>query len=63
MRVKGWQVVPVVLSDDDETGYLADVPVQPAFIPASQWQAFKDGGDDEAIGQLRAQVEKPAEGD
>lgn len=59
MRVKGWQVVPVIMADDDETGDLTDVPVQPAFIPRAGWEAFKAGGDAEALESVRAQVEGP----
>jgi hypothetical protein len=57
MRVKGWQVVPVVLADDDETGEIEDAPVQPVFIPRALWDAFKAGGDDEALETIRRQIE------
>ena len=55
MRVVGWRVQPVIMKDDGEQ--LEAVEVQGAMIPASGWQAFKDGGDDTALEQVRAQVE------
>ena len=65
MRLVGWQVMPVVMADDGEN--LEPVQVQGAQIPAAQWQAFKDGGDKEALESVRAQIEgaacPPAAGD
>lgn len=57
LRLVGWQVQPIIMADDGEN--LTPVQVQPVQIPAAQWDAFKSGGDDEAIAQLRAQVEAP----
>lgn len=55
MRLIGWQVTPVLMADDGEN--LTPVPVDPQVIPAAQWAAFKDGGDQQALEGLRAQVE------
>jgi hypothetical protein len=60
MRVVGWQVLPVIVADDGEN--LEAVQVQPQMIPASQWQAFKDGGDRDGLARLRAQVEGDGDG-
>jgi hypothetical protein len=62
MRVRGWQVMPVIVADDDETGDLTDVPVQSAFIPRADWAAFKAGGDDAALESVRLQVEHSTPG-
>jgi hypothetical protein len=58
MRLVGWNVQPVIMSDDGEN--LTAVNVQAVQIPAAQWQAFKDGGDIAALEQVRPQVEKEA---
>jgi hypothetical protein len=55
MRLVGWQVQPVLMADDGEN--LTPVQVQPQVIPAAQWKAFKDGGDEEALEGLRGQIE------
>lgn len=57
MRLLGWQIQPVIFADDGDD--LTAVQVQAQTIPASQWQAFKDGGDETALETLRAQVEGP----
>jgi hypothetical protein len=57
MRVVGWQVQPIVMADDGDN--LTPVNVQPVTISAAQWQAFKDGGDEQALEQVRAQIETP----
>jgi hypothetical protein len=57
MRLVGWQVQPVVMSDDGQN--LTPVNVQPAQILAADWQAFKDGGDQAALDQVRKQIEQP----
>jgi hypothetical protein len=57
MRLVGWKVQPVVMRDDGEN--LADIEMQGAMIPAKDWQAFKDGGDAQALEQVRVQVEAP----
>lgn len=54
IRVVGWNVQPVVMLDDGES--LTPVQVAPNMIPAAQWQAFKDGGDAEAIASIKEQV-------
>lgn len=60
MRVVGWNVQPLVMSDDGEQ--LRDVLVQGVRITAEEWQAFKDGGDSAALESVRQQIEKaPAE--
>lgn len=61
MRVVGWQVQPIVMLDDGDN--LTSIPVQPQTIARAAWQAFKDGGDDIAIDQLRVQLETPSEPD
>lgn len=55
MRLVGWEVRPVVMIDDGEN--LTPANVAPRVIPATAWQAFKDGGDREALDGLRAQIE------
>ena len=55
LRVVAWRVQPVVMADDGEN--LTPVNVQPVEIPAREWQAFKDGGDEEALASIREQVE------
>lgn len=57
LRVVAWRVQPLVMADDGE--HLTPVEVQPAEIPAAQWQTFKDGGDDAALAQVRAQLDQP----
>ena len=61
MRLVGWEVRPVVMADDGEN--LTPVNINPQMIPAAAWQTFKDGGDAEALGSLRARIEtdSPAE--
>ena len=59
MRLVGWEVRPVVMADDGEN--LTPVPINPQMIPAAAWQTFKDGGDDEALGSLRARIETDTE--
>jgi hypothetical protein len=55
MRLLGWQVQPVIMIDDGEN--LEPVYVQSQFIAAKQWDQFKDGGDEAALAQLRAEAE------
>lgn len=55
MRVVGWNVQPVVMLDDGEV--LTPVPVDAQMINATDWEAFKDGGDAQALSHLRAQIE------
>ena len=55
MRLAGWQVCPVIYADDGEN--LEPFPVQPQFVTAGQWEAFKTGGDKAALEHIRAQVE------
>jgi hypothetical protein len=57
LRVVGWTVQPVVMADDGEN--LTPLEVGAQMVPAAGWEAFKDGGDEAALDQLRAQVEKP----
>jgi hypothetical protein len=58
MRLVGWKVEPVIMSDDGEN--LTPVQVNGTQILAADWQAFKDGGDARALEGVRAQVEAPA---
>lgn len=60
VRVVAWRVQPIVMVDDGDE--LVPIPVQPTDIPASQWQAFKDGGDAFAIEQIQEQVMRGAGG-
>jgi hypothetical protein len=55
MRILGWQVQPVIMIDDGEN--LEQAQVQPQFIAAKQWDQFKNGGDEAALAQLRAETE------
>lgn len=55
MRLVGWNVQPVVMADDGEN--LTPVQIGPQTIPAADWQAFKDGGDTQALASLREQIE------
>jgi len=58
LRLVGWQVASVIMSDDGED--LSPVQVQPQVIPARDWQAFKEGGDEAALEQIRRQAGEPA---
>lgn len=58
MRLIGWQVCPVVMADDGDD--LTSVQIQPHVVPAKDWQAFKDGGDAQALESVRQQVEGAA---
>ena len=58
MRLVGWIVQPVVMADDGEN--LTPVNVNPVNIPAAGWDAFKGGGDVQALTSVREQVEGPA---
>lgn len=58
MRLVGWLVQPLIMADDGDS--LTELPVQPQRVPAPEWQAFKEGGDDAALKSLRAQVEQGA---
>lgn len=56
MRLIGWNLHPVVMADDGEN--LTPVNVGPVMIPAgAAWEAFKGGGDDAALAEVRRQVE------
>ncbi len=55
MRVVGWQVQPVVMDADGDN--LTPVKVGQAMIPAAAWDEFKGGGDEQAMEQVRAQIE------
>lgn len=57
MRLVGWSVQPIVMSDDGE--FLVQVPTGVMQVPASAWQAFKDGGDVTNLEALRLQIEGP----
>lgn len=59
MRLVGWQVQPVVMADDGEN--LTPVNVGPQMIPGAQWEAFKDGADDQALEHIRQQIEASQE--
>jgi hypothetical protein len=58
MRVVSWRVQPVVMADDGDT--LTPVPVSALDIPATAWEQWKAGGDEESLAQVRAQVETPS---
>lgn len=55
MRLIGWNVQPVVMIDDGEN--LTPTQIAPQMVHATAWQAFKDGGDAEALDLIRQQVE------
>lgn len=55
MRLVGWRVQPVVMSDDGEN--LRPFDVASVVIPAENWQAFKDGDDEQALQQVKAHLE------
>lgn len=56
LRIVGWQVQPVVMTDDGENLEPVDVPA--VMIPAARWQEFKDdGGDEQIIGVIRQRIE------
>lgn len=58
LRVIGWKVQPVLMADDGENLTPLETNVQ--TIPAKDWPAFKDGGDEQALEALRSQVEELA---
>lgn len=58
LRLVGWVVQPVLMADDGDN--LTPFKVNPLEVPAALWEAFKAGGDDQALDQLRAQVEGPS---
>ena len=58
LRVVSWRVQPIVMSDDGE--HLTPVPVQPLDIPSADWEAFKAGGDAEALLSIQQQLDNPA---
>lgn len=55
VRVVGWNVQPVVMLDDGAN--LTPVQIGPQMIAAADWQAFKDGGDEQALASVREQIE------
>lgn len=55
IRLVGWNVQPVIMSDDGEN--LTPLSINMQHIPANLWQQFKDGGDQKALDDIRAQVE------
>lgn len=55
LRVVGWNVQPVLLTDDGEN--LVPFEVQAVHIPSSDWSAWKAGGDESSLSAVRAQVE------
>ena len=56
MIIAGWIVQPVVLALHDD-GTADEMKIQPQKIGPSQWQQFKDGGDEQSLEQLRVQIE------
>jgi hypothetical protein len=55
MRLVAWQVQPIVMIDDGKN--LTPLPIDAVQIPASQWNAFKQGDDEIALNNLRSQIE------
>ena len=55
MRFVGWQVTPLLMADDGDD--LRPVQTNSTQILAADWAAFKNGGDEEALAGLRAQIE------
>lgn len=60
MRIVGWEVRPVVMADDGDN--LDPIQVGPQMIPAAQWEAFKAGGDAQALAGIQQQIEGPQQG-
>lgn len=56
LRVLGWEVKPLVMVDDGDE--LQGLNVQAATISVKEWQAFKDGKDDDALEEIRKQIEE-----
>jgi hypothetical protein len=54
LRLVAWQVQPLIMVDDGDR--LTSLPVAAVTIPAAEWEAFKGGGDEAALDQLRAQL-------
>lgn len=57
MRFVSWEVRPVIMIDDGDT--LTPVNVEYQTLTASQWEAFKNGGDERALELLKTQIEDP----
>lgn len=60
MRLVGWNVQPVVMADDGENLTPIKIEGGAVFIPAVGWEAFKAGGDAEALAAIREQIESEA---
>ena len=56
VRLVGWNVQPVLMVDDGED--LTPVNVGAIQIPAKEWDKFKNGGDEQALAELRQQASK-----
>lgn len=59
IRVVQYVVQPVVVVDDGEN--LTPLEVQPIPVPAARWAEFVQGGLDQALTALQAQIEQPAD--
>lgn len=55
MRLVGWNVQPVIMADDGEN--LTPVQASGDTVLAANWEAFKNGGDEEALEGLRKEIE------
>jgi hypothetical protein len=55
LRVVGWQVTPVLMTDDGEN--LRPLTLPPAMIPGEDWAAFVEGGWKEQLDRLRDEIE------
>ena len=55
MRVVGWKVQPIIMSDDGEN--LVPVEIAGQTIPLAHWEEFKSGGDINALESIRKQIE------
>jgi hypothetical protein len=58
LRVVGWRVQPILMADDGE--HLTPLTVDGQVIHAAAWDAFKAGGDEEALSAIREQIEHRA---
>ena len=55
MRLVGWSVQPIIMSDDGIN--LTPVEVHAQILPAAQWDSFINGGYTTALESIRTQIE------
>jgi hypothetical protein len=59
LRLVGWNIQPVLMVDDGEN--LTPIQVPPISISAGQWEQFKNGGDEQALAELREQYARQSQ--